>query len=275
MNTQLKPLSQRDPRWASTPLGTSKTTTLGSHGCTVTGLAILAGLDPLEVNARLISVGGYAKTNLVIWAKIKEAIPHLEFVERGYTYNNDKVKKAIEDYGGCLVEVDGKKIGGDRHWVVYIGNKQMIDPWYGDIRSTSEYPAVGFAVIKVGTPTADPLTECLKAHSSLMSQLEDQGKKLEQANKELQTTQLMLESSENEREQLSAKLEATNDTLGVWQKQAETAKKKAEALEEENRTLTKEKGEYRSWYEQALERDYHKVSVAELLKELFVRITRP
>ena len=162
-------LSQRDPRWSSVPLGNSKTTTIGSHGCLIVNLGILAGLDPLEVNARLLSVNGYANTNLVIWAKIKEAIPHLEFIERGYVYNNDKVKQAISDYGGCLVEVDAAKIGGDKHWVVYIGDKQMIDPWYGVIKPTSEYPAVGFTVIKVTEPASDPLSECLKQHSELMT----------------------------------------------------------------------------------------------------------
>jgi hypothetical protein len=271
--TTLRPLSQRDPRWGDITLGTGKLK-IKEAGCTITGLAILAGIDPLEANARLLAVGGYANTNLVIWAKIKEAIPQLEFMERGYVYNNTKVKKAIEDYGGCLVEVDGAKIGGDRHWVVYIGNGQLIDPWYGDIRSTSEYPAVGFAVIKVTETVGDPLTECLKSHSSLMSQLEEQGKKLEQETKELGTTRLMLEASDHEREQLFAKLEATKLTLGVWQKQAESAKKEIDTLAEENRTLAKEKAEYRSWYEQALERDYHKVTFAELIRELIVRITK-
>ncbi len=156
MKLPIEPLSQRDSRWASTPLGFSSST-IGQAGCTITALAMMAGLDPAEVNARLKSVNGFAASspdqkNLIIWAKIKEAIPQLEFEWRGYTYDNERVKKAIEAYGACLVEVDydGKiTTPNDRHWVLYIGNQRMIDPWTGVEKSTGWYPLVkGFAIIK-------------------------------------------------------------------------------------------------------------------------------
>lgn len=150
-------LSQRDSKWAGIPLGSSTTTTIGSHGCTITGIAILAGLTPDEVNRRILAVGGYQNGNLVIWSKIKEAIPWLEFEWRNYTYegdaDNNRVKDTISKYGACLVEVDydGKiSTPRDSHWVVYIGNQRMIDPWTGIEKPTSYYPIVkGFAVIKV------------------------------------------------------------------------------------------------------------------------------
>jgi hypothetical protein len=155
-------LNQRDPRWANIPLGTSTSTTIGSHGCTITCIAMLSGLTPDEVNRRLLAVSGYAQTNLVIWTKLKEAIPWIEFEKRAYSYNdadNLAVKDAISKYGGCLIQVDfdGKiATPRDDHWVIYIGNQKMIDPWTGAEKATSYYPLVeGYSVIKA---TPKPIT---------------------------------------------------------------------------------------------------------------------
>jgi hypothetical protein len=121
---------------------------------------MLAGLSPDEVNERLKKVKGF-QDDLIIWAKIKEAIPWLEFEWRGYEYDNDRVLKTIEANGACLVEVDfdGKiSTPKDSHWVLYTGNKQMIDPWTGVPKATSYYPLTkGFSVIKVlPSPTTEP-----------------------------------------------------------------------------------------------------------------------
>jgi hypothetical protein len=140
-------LSQRDNRWKDIKIGNSNYT-IGGTGCLITLLAIMADTTPDIVNQKLKEVGGYYGA-LVVWAKIDEALPRLNFIKRAYSYSNDIVAKAVQDYGACPVEVDGTKIGGDKHWVLYIGNQQIIDPWYGDIRSTSEYPAVGYAVIGI------------------------------------------------------------------------------------------------------------------------------
>jgi len=142
------PLSQRDSRWKDIKLGTSSTT-IGGYGCVIAGLAIMVDTTPDIVNQKLLEVGGYSQGNLVVWAKVNQALPSLNFIKRAYSYSNDIVKKAIDDYGACLVEVDGKKIGGVKHWVLYIGNQQIIDPWWGDIRSTSEYPPLGYAVFEI------------------------------------------------------------------------------------------------------------------------------
>lgn len=140
----MQTLSQRDPRWKDIKLGTSKTTTIGSHGCTITCVAMLAGLTPDEVNSRLLKVNGYANTNLIIWQKIQQAIPWLKWEWRGYQYENAKVAANLP----CLVEVDGKRIGASRHWVLYVGNQKMYDPWYGNEKSTSYYPPTGYSIIK-------------------------------------------------------------------------------------------------------------------------------
>lgn len=147
----MKLFSQRDVRWINTKLGTSNTT-IGSHGCCITSIGMLADMEPPEVNLRLIGKGGFVNGNLVIWSKIKEAIPRLEFEWRGYTYDNNAVKSAIARFGGCLVEVNGAPIGGFRHWVVFIGNQRLYDPWDGKEKPTSVYSPTGFASIKVIKP---------------------------------------------------------------------------------------------------------------------------
>lgn len=146
-------LSQRDQKWKNHKLGFSTNTTIGSHGCTITCVAMLLGVTPDVVNERLKAVKGFANTNLIIWAKVKEAFPNAEFEWRGYSYENDRVKTAIEKNGACLVEVDGTPIGGDKHWVLYTGDKKLIDPWDGQEKPTSSYKAIGYSIINVNGPT--------------------------------------------------------------------------------------------------------------------------
>jgi len=141
---------------------------------------MLAGLTPKQVNERLINVRGYAQSssgvfNLIIWSKIQEAIPWLQFEWRNYTYNSDadnnRVKQAIDKNGICLVEVDfdGTPRTDDRHWVGYIGNQKMNDPWTGTERPTSTYSiAKGYAIVnKTGQPPTDSDGEYTQVESSL------------------------------------------------------------------------------------------------------------
>jgi len=163
----MKTYSQRDPQWKNEILGTKGT--IGSVGCTVSCIGNLANLTPSEVNQRLKSVGGFANGNLVIWSKINEAIPWLQFVWRGYEYNNYKVSKAIEENGGCLVEVSGARIGGSRHWLLFIGNRKAYDPWTGEEISTSLYtPITGYAEIKV---IGKPETPVMQSNQEELSKM--------------------------------------------------------------------------------------------------------
>lgn len=161
----MKAYSQNDVAWKGEMLGESNTS-IGSHGCTITCVAMLAGIDPKEANSRLRNGGGFAaptgspsQKNLILWTKIQACISWLQFEWRGYSYTDDdnpKVAAAIAKNGGCLVAVDGTPIGGgskDGHWVLYIGNQKLIDPWDGKTKPTSSYKATGYAIInKVGEP---------------------------------------------------------------------------------------------------------------------------
>ena|SRR3990167_861627 len=142
----MQPLNQRDPRWARQQLGTSNTT-IGSHGCTITCIAMLVGTTPDVVNKELKRVGAFANGNLVIWSKVPIAFPQLTFVKRVNSYNNDDVKANLP----CLVEVDfdGSPVTFGNHWVVFIGNKRLLDPWTGQNRPTSSYPILkGYSIFK-------------------------------------------------------------------------------------------------------------------------------
>ena len=148
----MNPIGQRDPKWSSVKLGTSDKT-IGSHGCTISSLAYLLETTPDAVNTRLLEVGGYADGNLVVWSKLRTAFPRIEEVKRVTSYNNDEVANNLP----CLVEVDGARIGAPRHWVVYVGNQQMMDPWFANFKTTSFYPPVGYAIIKLGTIDNKPM----------------------------------------------------------------------------------------------------------------------
>jgi len=145
--------SQRDPRWASEKLGFSSYK-IGTHGCTLTSLTNLLNrvfgyqFTPDQVNARLKSFGAFSGA-LLYWSQVPKAYPELKFVYRDYNYNNVKVAWYV--YGlklPVMVEVNGASIGASKHWVLYIGNRQCVDPWVGRVVSTATYPATGDALFK-------------------------------------------------------------------------------------------------------------------------------
>ena len=151
MNYQV--MSQRDPKWISKTLGFSRLT-IGKYGCTLTSLTMLLNrtfgwqLTPVDVNQRLKDFGAFQGA-LVLWARIPLAYPQLKWVWRDYNYNNVKVAWYVYVRKlPVLVEVNGAKIGAPKHWVLYTGGRQMVDPWpiSGAIRPTTYYPATGSAI---------------------------------------------------------------------------------------------------------------------------------
>lgn len=147
--------SQRDRKWANDRMGESAST-IHDFGCTITSLASLLtslGYDetPKTVNRKLSAHGGYyKKTALLVWSAVPKIWSKLRFVKRAYNYNNIEVAWYV--YGKripVLVEVNGAKIGAARHWVLFIGNREMIDPWYGRVSSTSYYPQTGYTLYNI------------------------------------------------------------------------------------------------------------------------------
>ena len=131
--------SQRDIKWKDEKMGSG---TIGQYGCLITCISMLRDVDPKQTNKDIKSVDGYSG-NFVIWEAL-DKISGLDFVKRVKVYENDEVAKNLP----CLVEVNGAPIGGTTHWVLYVGNQKMIDPWDGKEKPTSSYKPIGYAVIK-------------------------------------------------------------------------------------------------------------------------------
>lgn len=141
--------SQRDWRWYWKRVGFGKGH-FGNIGCTVTALTSLlfvAGYDltPPQVAERLRGVKGFIG-DLLYWAKVEKAFPKVKFQYRFYKYNNTEVKKLVDKGIPVLVEV---LLKGSRHWVLFIGDKKMIDPWTGKVVPTTTYPLIGYAVFSL------------------------------------------------------------------------------------------------------------------------------
>lgn len=145
----MKLFSQNDTRWKSNLLGNSNLT-IGSSGCLITSLGMISDTNVDVVNTKLKAVKGFTEA-LVIWNKIQSALPKLKFVWRGPAYNNDSVLSQIKRNGFCLVEAKNR-FTGSKHWMVFIGNKKLWDPWTGTEKSTGSYNNLlwsysGFAAI--------------------------------------------------------------------------------------------------------------------------------
>ena len=140
----MTPYSQRDPRWGSDKINNTQYT-IATDGCLITCLGMVSDTAPDVVN-NIIGFTG-AQVN---WTGLDGI--GLELVEKSNVYDNAKVLEYIAAYGFCIVRVDwdgSPKTGGDTHFVTYIGNHQLIDPWTGTLRPTGAYPlTTGYRAVK-------------------------------------------------------------------------------------------------------------------------------
>lgn len=268
----MQTLSQRDPKWGEITIGKS-TSKIKDFGCTLVCLSMLAGTTPDVVNAFLTAVDGFL-VDRIIWKKINETKLGLTFPEGGrhYGYNDAEVYQAIQDYGSVLVEVDYDGVvatPSDRHWVLYIGNHNLIDPWTGTIRPTSSYPLVkGYAIIEKNNEQDDLTSSEENILRFLREQNADEGKVREAfgaltdkiaLQAQIQTLGekiLSLETSHNDLQKqvddLSLKLSEEEKSGAHWQAEAITAKKDLENELEENALIDEERKRYKRLYEEAL-----------------------
>jgi hypothetical protein len=140
------PYSQRDPRWGNKYLGFSRLY-IKDYGCALTALTMLLNTcghkeTPDTVNAKLKKIGGFDGA-MIIWSKVPQEW-NVKLINLPVAYNNLKVAyyvyiKRIP----VIVKVDfSPKKGVQDHWVLYIGNRMMIDPWDGKGKPTKTYPAL-------------------------------------------------------------------------------------------------------------------------------------
>lgn len=146
--------SQKDPEWGNLPINGLTAYLMKDYGCLITDLAQIAGVKPTVALQQLTFNG--AEVN---WSSVGNI--GLELVESG-PYDNAKVLNYIEKYGQCIVRVgwDGNpQTTKDTHFVIYIGNKRLLDPIDGKEKATSAYPEVtGMRAVK---KVVTPLVACL------------------------------------------------------------------------------------------------------------------
>lgn len=140
--------------------------TIADYGCVLTCLTVLAGrIDVNVVNELFKQNGVFVQQNLVYWLKVPAALSNLKFVWRGWTYDNDAVKAHIAKGFPVVVEVDAAPIGAPRssHFVLYLGDQKLMDPWTGKIRPTSDFPDVkGYVLYEVKPSTPADKLEAIK-----------------------------------------------------------------------------------------------------------------
>jgi hypothetical protein len=113
----MKKLSQQDNKWKNQKLGTGKNT-IGSHGCAITCLSMMAGVTPDYTNNLLRDNKGYVNGDLVNWTKASQLL--------GLEYNSD-INNQV--YYPTIMRVFSKQI--PMHFVIWMGGDLIIDPLDG------------------------------------------------------------------------------------------------------------------------------------------------
>jgi len=134
------PFSQRDPRWAADPLGTSELT-LGRAGCLITAAASLlaswgGATDPRRLNVYLKQSRGYVDDCFFVFASIDAlGAQFTEFIDcYRVAAPIERLVSALEAGAGCLAMVDWRPGGSVQpHWVwitaLTTQHGQIMDPW--------------------------------------------------------------------------------------------------------------------------------------------------
>ncbi len=127
-------LSQRDPAWAQTLLGSSKCT-VGRYGCTTTSISMLSDyfgsfVTPKELASSVLK---YTTDGLILWPSV-DNIKHMRFNQRIYKRDDAVIQACLKDPNlACILQVNH-----GQHWVVALrktlfGNSYIVaDPWSGD-----------------------------------------------------------------------------------------------------------------------------------------------
>lgn len=111
--------SQRDPSWSGLYLGTSKET-IGSAGCVVTSLAMLAGMKPYQVNMRLRDYGGFKSGNIVIWDQAAKLL--------ALNYDGDRTRPL---HFPTIAETHHFEPNVPQHFFLVLENGRIVDPLDG------------------------------------------------------------------------------------------------------------------------------------------------
>jgi uncharacterized protein YgiM (DUF1202 family) len=134
-------LSQRDPQWKDNMLGFSGEYNLGSSGCALTSITMLANgwgykENPGDLNRKLKNVGGFIDA-MIVWGGITSICPQI--VYKGLQIVSGKapiseIDKSIHRGQPVIVQVDSSASPGlQTHWVVLYAKQGddylMLDPY--------------------------------------------------------------------------------------------------------------------------------------------------
>lgn len=279
-------LSQRDIRWKNKTIN-GTTSTIGDYGCTLTCLAMLADTTPDIVEGKL-----EFSVDRIIWTSINKTDLPIRFPDMGrvYSYDNEKVKEAIEKNGGCLVEVDFDGIistPNDRHWVLFVGKGKAYDPWTGTEILTKKYPILkGFCIINVnkdetmlndeqkrildfiGNRTEGDVREAFGALADLPNK-DAQIATLSQKVLELDNVTKKLQE---QIDILTSEVKSNNEIIMDWQSKFQTANEQVSKATEQLNTITDDRNKYRRLYENLLSTTVDKISAIELIKLGFLKL---
>lgn len=157
----IKPLSQRDPRWSARLLGfnTEKQYSIGNYGCLITCITMACNYygkneTPATINDKLKSVNGFSNGGLYNWGYIEKVFPDIDEQWLG-NYPNEltsaqmkTINDAIDAGYPVMVEIDfsPETSKTDMHYVLLIARNSsdendftMADPWTGSIGSLKLY----------------------------------------------------------------------------------------------------------------------------------------
>ncbi len=150
-------LKQSDPRWKSIKLGTCPTDTIGSSGCFITCLSIMAGNTPIEVNSLLTVQGGYVNGVSGSGARRSpqegcclldtgRAVQLLGLEYAGKVTSNPVFP--------CIVETDNFKSSGvpQHFFVMDAPGHTFCDPLDGKAK-TNAYKIISYRLFKPKAPT--------------------------------------------------------------------------------------------------------------------------
>lgn len=138
----IPPLSQRDSRWASLRLGTVSGTTIGSHGCVITSMSMMANyynhpITPSEINNFLTENRLYYDGNLFVNGSITRLFSDIKFDKVVFCENSPAPVSEIKHYLDRGKPVVIALINqGIRHYILVVGYEGdrifANDPWMGD-----------------------------------------------------------------------------------------------------------------------------------------------
>ena len=138
----INPMSQRDTRWGSIRLGTVDSTTIGSHGCVVTSMAMLSTyyshpITPEQLDELLTEKNLYFDGNLFVNDSITKIFPDIKFDKVVFCETSpapiSEIKAYLDSGKPVVVALINQ---GIRHYILAVGYEKDVifanDPWQGD-----------------------------------------------------------------------------------------------------------------------------------------------